>query len=83
MKGRHLTSAAAVILLLAFSAWTPARAQAPAASQIADAQIYDGFIAWIKTQPSIRDLPTALERYRQVLAEQGLDRPEVERRIQV
>src|SRR6266545_4994979 len=82
MKGRPITSAAAVFLLLAFSAWTPVRGQAPAAPQIADAQVYDGFIAWIKTQPSIRDLPTALERYRQVLAEQGLERPEIERRIQ-
>jgi SAM-dependent methyltransferase len=83
MKGHHPTSVAAVILLLAFGAWTPARAQAPAALPIADAQVYDGFVAWIKTQPSIRDLPTALEGYRQVLAKQGLERPEIERRIEV
>jgi hypothetical protein len=83
MEGRHITSAAAVLLLLVFSAWTPLRAQAPTAPQIADAQVYDGFVTWIKAQPSIRDLPTALERYRQILAEQGLERPEIERRIQM
>jgi SAM-dependent methyltransferase len=83
MEGRHITSAAAVLLLLVFSAWTPLRAQAPTAPQIADAQVYDGFVTWIKAQPSILDFPTALERYRQILAEQGLERPDIERRIQV
>ena len=83
MSSRQLTVGAAIVFILTLCAWAPLRSQATAAPRPTDAQIYDGFVAWLDTQPSIRDRSTAFERYRQLLSEQGVERPEIERRIQV
>jgi 2-polyprenyl-3-methyl-5-hydroxy-6-metoxy-1,4-benzoquinol methylase len=71
-----------VTFILATAAWFPPLIQAASANQHADVQVYEAFRAWITKQPP-GDLSAALEQYRRVLAEQGLDRAEVDRRIQV
>ena len=83
MSSRQLSVGAAIVFVVAFCAWTPLMSQPTPAPQATDAQIYDGFVAWLDTQPSIHDQPTALERYRQALKGQGLESSEIDRRIQV
>ncbi len=83
MSSRQLTVGAAIVFIVTLCAWTPLMSQRMPAPQATDAQIYDGFVAWLDTQPSIRDQSTALEKYKQALTEQGLARAEIERRIQV
>jgi SAM-dependent methyltransferase len=70
--------AAVFIVLLASSAL----AQTPAGGQLTDLQVYETFRAWITKQP-IDERGNALERYRKVLAEQGVQPPEIDRRIKV
>src|SRR5688572_30145030 len=57
-------------------------AQAPAPVQEADVKIYEAFRAWIGQQPP-GDNSTILDRYRKILAGEGLSTTEVERRIAV
>jgi SAM-dependent methyltransferase len=76
------TSGAIVALLLAL--WTPAPAQTPQAAPATDAQVYEAFRTWATSQqPPISDYNAALERYKQVLAGQGLSPAEVDRRFQI
>jgi SAM-dependent methyltransferase len=70
---------AIVALLIALCA--PALAQAPQPSQTTDLQVYEAFRTWITSQPTADS--ATLDRYKQVLAGQGLSRSEVDRRIQI
>jgi Tellurite resistance protein TehB len=77
-----MKTAAAVALVLALG--TAAPAQGPQATQATDAQVYEAFRTWVTSQqPPISDYDSALHRYEQVLAGQGLSGPEVDRRIQI
>jgi SAM-dependent methyltransferase len=75
----HCRVLAAVFILLLVSS---ALAQTPAGGQVTDLQVYETFRAWITKQP-IDERTNAFERYRKVLAEQGIQPPEIERRIKV
>jgi SAM-dependent methyltransferase len=79
---RHATPVA--MLALTIVCWTSpdVRAQAQSAAHVTDVQIYEAFRAWVTRQPPA-DASPPLERYRRVLAEQGLDSSEVERRVRV
>ena len=69
------TSCAAAALLLTLWTSAPQSPQAPT-----DAQVYEAFRTWVTAQPA-SDYSSALERDKQVLAGQGVDRAEVDRRI--
>jgi SAM-dependent methyltransferase len=75
------TSGAVVALLLAL--WISAPAQQSQAPPSSDAQVYEAFRTWATSQPSLSDYDAAIERYKQVLAGQGLSRAEVDRRTQI
>ena len=75
------TAAAVAALLLVLRASAPA--QAPPPSQATDAQVYETFRTWITSKTAVDDYAAALERYKEVLAAQGLSSPEVDRRMQV
>jgi SAM-dependent methyltransferase len=76
------TFIAALALSLTSWVWSPVVGQTASGAQSSDVQIYEAFRAWVTRQPP-GDSAATLERYKQVLAGQGLDRSEVERRVQV
>jgi SAM-dependent methyltransferase len=61
----------------------PVLAQTLAAGQGPEMQIYEKFRAWTTQQPSSGRDPSLLERYRSVLAAEGLSTAEVERHLRV
>jgi SAM-dependent methyltransferase len=61
----------------------PALAQLPTGGQKPAAQIYEKFRAWATQEPSGRRDPDLLERYRAILAAEGLSAAEVERHVGV
>jgi SAM-dependent methyltransferase len=71
----------ALITVVALAIGVLAHAQPPA-TQGTDLQVYEAFRVWITKQPG-GEYAKALERYRQVLAGQGLPAAEVDRRMQV
>jgi SAM-dependent methyltransferase len=71
---------AAVAIAVACLGPHPVLAQPP--GQATDVQIYEAFRAWVNRQPPV-DMPTALDRYQKVLAEQGLDAAEVQRQVRI
>jgi SAM-dependent methyltransferase len=70
-----LASAPAVATLLAVE-------RSGSQVQSADVKIYEAFRAWATRQPK-QDLEALLRNYRDVLAKDGLDAAEIDRRIQV
>jgi SAM-dependent methyltransferase len=60
-------------------AWTQA---ASSASSPSDQQVYEAFRFWVTKQPPGNPVP-ALDRYRKVLADEGLSAAEVDRRLKI
>src|SRR5688500_6896036 len=56
--------------------------QTPPADQVTELQVYEAFRGWTTKQP-MDQRANALERYRKVLAEQGVQPPEIDRRLKV
>jgi SAM-dependent methyltransferase len=82
MPRSHRTLMAAVAFALASWAWSPVLGQPASAAQSTDLQIYEAFRAWVTKQP-VGDRSTVLEQCKRVLAEEGLESAEVERRARV
>jgi SAM-dependent methyltransferase len=61
----------------------PILAQTPAGGQGPEVQIYEKFRAWTTQQPSGGRDPSLLERYRSLLAAEGLSAAEIERHLRV
>ena len=78
---KHSRVAAVVCVVgLAIASW--ASAQTAPATPVTDQHVYETWRAWITKQPP-GDREKVLDRYKQVLAEQGLSAAEIERRLRV
>ena len=72
----------AAILVAACVTVPLGRAATAAIVQVSDQQVYEVFRAWISQQPPA-EWGEALERYRQVLAKEGIAGPEIDRRLRI
>jgi SAM-dependent methyltransferase len=80
-----LWSRAAISLVFVVNLWRlhPALAQTLATGQGPEVQIYEKFRTWTTQQPSGGRDPDLLDRYRAVLAAEGLSAAEIERHLRV
>ena len=80
-----LWSRAAIGLVFVINLWSlrPGLAQTPAAGQGPEVQIYEKFRTWTTQQPSGGRDPGLLDRYRAVLAAEGLSATEIEHHLRV
>ena len=72
----------AVVCAVVFAVAPVIHAQTTPTGPVTDQQVYETWRAWITKQPP-GDFGKAIERYRQVLADQELAAPEIDRRMRV